>query len=376
MCANIPEFDSFYENENINYNLESFAPLNCDVNSPFLPINNNDINVNAYGDENLTYSNFLLSYNDKLATTTAKNNSKLLSLSLLLSLLLFLLLLLVLLLLVLGNDISQMAFLLDYPSTLNEPQFAVNCKDIYRKDISTPSSLVSSLPPAKFSLSLSNSPSPPPPSSSSLKHGEAIISNTSESSDIFADPNSFEKDTMPLTQELTLENLNNQLNYPDFTINAIEQDPAPSSFSSSSSSSESTVSSSRKRKPCHDSYTHSSPSSSESKKISDSRLSAEGLAKVLNLESPEEALKRERFILGIFQNELNYPLGYKTWIRDTTKEYRTKLINQLHERVKVKYPEYNQSILETIIRRGTYYMMQSRLRRERRMKLKERKRTT
>ncbi|CAI7039332.1 BEM_collapsed_G0001640.mRNA.1.CDS.1 [Saccharomyces cerevisiae] len=75
MCANIPEFDSFYENENINYNLESFAPLNCDVSSPFLPINNNDINVNAYGDENLTYSNFLLSYNDKLATTTAKNNS-------------------------------------------------------------------------------------------------------------------------------------------------------------------------------------------------------------------------------------------------------------------------------------------------------------
>ncbi|CAI4251167.1 AAR_G0001670.mRNA.1.CDS.1 [Saccharomyces cerevisiae] len=376
MCANIPEFDSFYENENINYNLESFAPLNCDVNSPFLPINNNDINVNAYGDANLTYSNFLLSYNDKLATTTAKNNSINNSNSnnnsnniknnnnnhnnnnLL------------------GNDISQMAFLLDYPSTLNEPQFAVNCKDIYRKDISTPSSLVSSLPSAKFSLSLSNSPSPPPPSSSSLKHGEAIISNASESSDIFADPNSFEKDTMPLTQELTLENLNNQLNYPDFTINAIEQDPAPSSFSSSSSSSESTVSSSRKRKPCHDSYTHSSPSSSESKKISDSRLSAEGLAKVLNLESPEEALKRERFILGIFQNELNYPLGYKTWIRDTTKEYRTKLINQLHERVKVKYPEYNQSILETIIRRGTYYMMQSRLRRERRMKLKERKRTT
>ena len=155
-----------------------------------------------------------------------------------------------------------------------------------------------------------------------------------------------------------------------------EQDPVPS-FSSSSSSSESTASCGRKRKACHDSFTNSSPSSSsESKKISDSRLSAEGLAKVLNLESPEEALKRERFILGIFQNELNYPLGYKTWIRDTTKEYRTKLINQLHERVKVKYPEYNQSILETIIRRGTYYMMQSRLRRERRMKLKERKRTT
>ncbi|CAI4054967.1 hypothetical protein SKDZ_02G0780 [Saccharomyces kudriavzevii ZP591] len=369
MCANIPEFDSFYENENINYNLESLTPLNCDVNSPFFPTNNNDVNVNSYNDENLTYSNFLLSYKDKLTTTTTKNNSinssnnnnnnnnnnNLL-----------------------GNDINQMAFLLDYPSTLNEPQYAVNCKDIYKKEISTPSSLVSSLPSAKFSLSLSNSPSPPAPSSSSLRKGETIIPNASSNGDIFADPNAFEKEALPLTQELTLENLNNQLNYPDFTINAIEQDPLPSSFSSSSSSSsESITSSTTKRKTCHDSFTHSSPSSSsESKKISDSRLSAEGLAKVLNLESPEEALKRERFILGIFQNELNYPLGYKTWIRDTTKDYRTKLINQLHERVKVKYPEYDQSILETIIRRGTYYMMQSRLRRERRMKLKERKRTT
>ncbi|CAI4056190.1 hypothetical protein SUVZ_02G0880 [Saccharomyces uvarum] len=372
MCANIPESDFFYENENLNYNLESLTPLNCDVNSPFFPINNNDVNVNDYNDENVTYSNFLLSYKNKLPTTTNNNNSinnsnnnninkKINSNNLL------------------GNDISQMSFLLDYPSTLNEPQFAVSCKDIYKKDISTPSSLVSSLPSANFSLSLSNSPSPPAPLSSSLKQEKTAIRDIETNNAIFADPAAFERETF--TQELTLENLNNQLNYPDFTINAVEQDPNPSSFSSSSSSSSSSESSSssskRKGKSNHDSFSHSSPSSSsESKKISDSRLSAEGLAKVLNLESPEEALKRERFILGIFQNELNYPLGYKTWIRDTTKEYRTKLINQLHQRVRVKYPEYDQSILETIIRRGTYYMMQSRLRRERRTKLKERKRTT
>lgn len=386
MCANIPESDFFYENENLNHNLESLTPLNCDVNSPFFPIINNDVNINDYNDENVTYSNFLLSYKNKLPTTTNNNNSinnsnnnhnnnnniknnnnhnnnninkKVNSNNLL------------------GNDISQMAFLLDYPSTLNEPQFAVSCKDIYKKDISTPSSLVSSLPSANFSLSLSNSPSPPAPLSSSLKQEKASDRDIETNSAIFADPAAFERETF--TQELTLENLNNQLNYPDFTINAVEQDPIPSSFSSSSSSSSESSSSSSKRKgkSCHDSFSHSSPSSSsESKKISDSRLSAEGLAKVLNLESPEEALKRERFILGIFQNELNYPLGYKTWIRDTTKEYRTKLINQLHQRVRVKYPEYDQSILETIIRRGTYYMMQSRLRRERRTKLKERKRTT
>lgn len=106
------------------------------------------------------------------------------------------------------------------------------------------------------------------------------------------------------------------------------------------------------------------------KKVSDSRLSAQGLAQVLRLDSPVEALKRERYILDIFENELHYPLGYKTWVRDTKKEYRTKLIDELHDRVKEKYPEYDHHVLETIIRRATYYMMQSRLRRERRAKAK------
>ncbi|CCF59529.1 hypothetical protein KAFR_0H01190 [Kazachstania africana CBS 2517] len=106
------------------------------------------------------------------------------------------------------------------------------------------------------------------------------------------------------------------------------------------------------------------------KKVSDSRLSAQGLAEVLKLDTPQEALKRERYILDIFQNELHYPLGYKTWIRDTDKVERAELIEKLYDRVKSKYPEYDHNILETIIRRATYYMMQSRLRRERRAKVK------
>lgn len=110
--------------------------------------------------------------------------------------------------------------------------------------------------------------------------------------------------------------------------------------------------------------------SSQNKKVSDSRLSAQGLAEVLKLDSAEEALRRERFILDIFENELHYPLGYKTWVRDTNKEYRSRLLDELHERVRTKYPEYDQNVLETIIRRATYYMMQSRLRRERRAKAK------
>ncbi|KAL2706734.1 hypothetical protein KLU848_4668 [Kluyveromyces marxianus] len=128
--------------------------------------------------------------------------------------------------------------------------------------------------------------------------------------------------------------------------------------------------------PSEGSMTSSSTSSSPAsgaKKVSDSRLSARGLAQVLNLDSPAEALCREKFILDIFEKELHYPLGYKTWVRGTTKEYRAKILYQLHERVKVKYPEYDEKVLETIIRRATYYMMQSRLRRERRAKAKANK---
>ncbi|SCU93102.1 LAME_0F02652g1_1 [Lachancea meyersii CBS 8951] len=109
------------------------------------------------------------------------------------------------------------------------------------------------------------------------------------------------------------------------------------------------------------------------RRVSDSRLSAQGLAQVLNLDSAEEALRRERFILDIFERELHYPLGYKTWVRDTSKEYRTQLLDQLHRRVIQTYPEYDKPVLETIIRRATYYMMQSRLRRERRAKAKQKK---
>ena len=101
------------------------------------------------------------------------------------------------------------------------------------------------------------------------------------------------------------------------------------------------------------------------KKIADSRLSVAALAEVLKVDSLDEALATERYILDIFENELHYPLGYKTWIRDTPKCERERLINQLYERTKHKYPYYDKSILETIIRRSTYSMMQSRLRKER-----------
>ncbi|GAV55915.1 hypothetical protein ZYGR_0AZ00860 [Zygosaccharomyces rouxii] len=125
------------------------------------------------------------------------------------------------------------------------------------------------------------------------------------------------------------------------------------------------------KQPRQNRYSGNSPP--KGRRVSDSRLSAQGLAEVLRLDSPDEALKRERFILDIFETELHYPLGYKTWVRDTSKDYRLKLIDQLYDRVKGTYPEYDRNVLETIIRRATYYIMQSRLRRERRARAKSRR---
>ncbi|KAH3903143.1 uncharacterized protein SCDLUD_000756 [Saccharomycodes ludwigii] len=108
------------------------------------------------------------------------------------------------------------------------------------------------------------------------------------------------------------------------------------------------------------------------KKVSDSRLSAEGLAQVLKLKSAEEARNREKIILNILEKDLHFPLGYKTWVRDTTKEERDFILSGLHSKLQLIYPEYDKPIIETVIRRATYYMMQSRLRRERRAKQKQR----
>ncbi|ODQ60215.1 hypothetical protein WICANDRAFT_62780 [Wickerhamomyces anomalus NRRL Y-366-8] len=115
------------------------------------------------------------------------------------------------------------------------------------------------------------------------------------------------------------------------------------------------------------SQTHSS---SSSKKNLDSRLSLQKLGELLNTSSIEETMKIEKFILDIFGKELGFPLGYKTWIRDTNEEYRKYLINELHTRASKVYPKLTKSLLETVIKRATYSMMQGRLRKERRAALK------
>lgn len=103
-----------------------------------------------------------------------------------------------------------------------------------------------------------------------------------------------------------------------------------------------------------------------SKKNLDSRLSLQKLGELLETSSIEETMKIEKFILDIFQNELGFPLGYKTWIRDTNEEYRKYLIDELFARVSKIYPSLTKNLLETVVKRATYSMMQGRLRKERR----------
>lgn len=108
------------------------------------------------------------------------------------------------------------------------------------------------------------------------------------------------------------------------------------------------------------------------KRVSDSRMSLVQLAVVLGLgENTVEASKREKQILSILKEELGFPLGQKTWIRDTPAEERDQLMDALLVRVEQKYHYgYDKDALSVVVRRASYYLMQGRLRRERRINKK------
>ncbi|CDR46467.1 CYFA0S23e01266g1_1 [Cyberlindnera fabianii] len=109
-----------------------------------------------------------------------------------------------------------------------------------------------------------------------------------------------------------------------------------------------------------------SSTTSRSRNSLDSRLSLQRLGEVLQTKSQEETMRIEKFILEIFQKDLKFPLGYKTWIRDTPEEQREQILEELHNRVAPTHPRMTKQLLETVIRRATYSMMQGRLRNERR----------
>ncbi|EMG46119.1 hypothetical protein G210_3648 [Candida maltosa Xu316] len=105
-----------------------------------------------------------------------------------------------------------------------------------------------------------------------------------------------------------------------------------------------------------------------------SRLNIYELSKILDLHQYSIQLTKmiESNVLEIFANHCEFQLGYQTWIRDTTKEERTNLIDQLYSYTYNIYPEIDRFKLEVIVRRGSYSLMQSRLRRERRIKQRSR----
>lgn len=99
-----------------------------------------------------------------------------------------------------------------------------------------------------------------------------------------------------------------------------------------------------------------------------SRINIQELSHILELDNFNISLTREieLKVLKVFQIYCKFELGHKTWIRDTNKPQRKDLIIKLRNYISTWYPELNKFKLEVIIRRGSYSIMQRRLRRERR----------
>lgn len=114
----------------------------------------------------------------------------------------------------------------------------------------------------------------------------------------------------------------------------------------------------------------SSSASSGSKPIrkqSESRISLPELYQRMGLgHDHNTARSREQRILTILKKE-GFRLGERTWIRDTSEKERRRMIDEIYRQT---YPDYHYSkeLIEVIVRRGSYYLMQGRLRRIRRGK--------
>ncbi|KAK7206623.1 hypothetical protein BZA70DRAFT_274716 [Myxozyma melibiosi] len=103
------------------------------------------------------------------------------------------------------------------------------------------------------------------------------------------------------------------------------------------------------------------------RKQSESRIPLPDLHARMGLaQDPDEARSREQHILGILQDQ-GFPLGERTWIRDTEEKERRRIIEEIYKQTYELYG-YERSLLEVIVRRGAYYLMQGRLRRLRRSK--------
>lgn len=101
------------------------------------------------------------------------------------------------------------------------------------------------------------------------------------------------------------------------------------------------------------------------RKQSESRISLPELYQRMGLgHDHDTARSREQRILGILRAE-GFQLGERTWIRDTSEKERRRMIDEIHRQTFADY-QYSKELIEVIVRRGSYYLMQGRLRRIRR----------
>ncbi|CAH2352446.1 hypothetical protein CLIB1423_06S06612 [[Candida] railenensis] len=106
----------------------------------------------------------------------------------------------------------------------------------------------------------------------------------------------------------------------------------------------------------------------KSKRLYYSRVNINELAILLDLQDYKIDLTAEieANVLRIFKDWCGYALGYCSWVRDTKEKERTAYIDKLYQYTRFCYPELNRPQLEIIIKRGTYNVMQGRLRKDRR----------
>jgi hypothetical protein len=103
------------------------------------------------------------------------------------------------------------------------------------------------------------------------------------------------------------------------------------------------------------------------RKQSESRIALPELYKRMGLgDNHDEARVREQRILNILRRE-GFQLGEQTWIRDTTEKERKRIIDTILHETQPEYG-YSRELIEVVVRRGSYYLMQGRLRRIRRGK--------
>ncbi|KAG5370407.1 hypothetical protein CKK34_0504 [Yarrowia sp. E02] len=115
----------------------------------------------------------------------------------------------------------------------------------------------------------------------------------------------------------------------------------------------------------HNASSSSSSVSVASRKQPESRMSQPELFSRMGLShDPEEARNRENRVLSLLKSR-GFKLGEQTWIRDTTPAVRQEIVDFIHASTVQEYG-YSKYMIEVVIRRACYHLMQGRLRRIRR----------